>query len=164
MPMFPKATPISAPLPEAIVTSRTTVMDVDAEPDPQVVVQRHSYDFNDLAGGVGQQIMTVIGNAPEGCHYFNPAITVSCSLPTTAFFGKIRQEQARWCRIASQTFRKRDRRSAKKWVSHEIIGDKHLRYLDRAMCFTGALFINGSLVPHHKWPQPPRNDGQGPVK
>lgn len=134
------------------MTIRTTIMDADCEPVPSVTVQRHAYDFNDLAGGVDQRIITTIGQTPEGCHYFNPGVTVSCPQPTLAFFAKVRQEQARWCRIASQTFKKRERRRVKIWISHERITDKHARYLDRAACFTGILFINGRPVPHHRWP------------
>lgn len=133
--------------------TRTAVIDVDAELTPKVVVRRHIYDFNDLAGGIDQQIIITIGQTPEGCHYFNPAATVSCHQPTPAFFAKVRQEQARWCRIASQTFKKRERRRVKTWVSHEWIRHKYARYLDRAVCFTGVLFISGRLVPHHQWPQ-----------
>ncbi|ODA29091.1 hypothetical protein [Planctopirus hydrillae] len=119
-------------------------MDTDTEPDPQVRVQRHVYDFNDLAGGLAQRLTTIM-DAPAGCHYLNPAVSVSCSQPTPAFFAKVKQEQARWCRIASQTFRKRERRSAKSWISHERITNKYARFLDRAACFTGFLFIDGKV-------------------
>jgi hypothetical protein len=127
-------------------------MDTDVELAPRVTVQRHDYDFNDLAGGVDQRIIATIGQTPEGCHYFNPAVTVSCPQPTLEFFTKVRQEQARWCRIASQTFKKRERRRVKSWISHERGSNKHARYLDRAACLTGILFIDGRLVPHHLWP------------
>lgn len=137
-------------MPEAIVTSRITVMDADEEPDQQVRVQRHVYDFNDLAGGVSQRLTTII-HAPAGCHYLNPAVTVSCSQPTPAFFAEVRREQARWCRIASQTFRKRERRRVKNWASSEPVSNRYARYLDRAACLTGLLFIDGRHVPHNQW-------------
>ncbi len=134
------------------MNSRTIVMDADEEPDPQVSVQHHVCDFDDLASGVGQRLTTII-RAPTGCHYLNPAVTVSCSQATPAFFALVRREQARWCRIASQTFRKRERRRVKTWVCLDPAISKYARYLDRAACLTGLLFINGKLVPHHRWPQ-----------
>lgn len=145
-------TPSTATEPEASVTTRTTVMDADVELAPRVTVQRHAYDFNDLAGGVDQRIIATIGQTPEGCHYFNPAVTISCPQPTAAFFAKIRKEQARWCRIAGQTFKKRERRRVRFWISHERVSNKYARYLDRAACLTGILFIDGRPVPHHRWP------------
>jgi hypothetical protein len=134
------------------VIIRTTAMDAEVETAFRVSIQRYEYDFNDLAGEVERRIVATIGQAPEGCHYFNPAATVSCSQPTNAFFAKVRQEQARWCRIASQTFKKRERRRVKSWISHERVSNKHTRYLDRATCLTGVLFIDGRPVPHHQWP------------
>jgi hypothetical protein len=135
------------------VTAHTKVIDADIDRDPRVKVRRHVYDFNDLAEGVGQRIITTVGRHPQGCHYFTPAVTVSCPMPTAAFFAKVRQEQARWCRIASHTFRKRQRRRVKSWIGHEPRDSKLARYLDRAMCLTGILFIDGSVVPHHQWPR-----------
>jgi hypothetical protein len=133
------------------MTSRTTGMDIDAETDLQVSVQRHAYDFNDLAGGVGQRLTTII-QTPAGCRYLNPAVTVSCPQPTRAFFAKVQREQARWSRIASQTFRKQVRRRVKTWVSLEPASGKYARFLHRSACLTGLLFIDGRLVPHHQWP------------
>lgn len=124
-------------------------MDSDAEPDPQVRVQRHAYDFNDLAEEVAQRL-TTINQAPAGCHYLNPAVTVSCSQPTPAFFALVRREQARWCRIASQTIRKRERRRVKSWACLEPASNKFARYLNRAACLTGLLFIDGRLFPYHQ--------------
>lgn len=136
------------------MTTRTTAMESDSdEPTPRVTSRRHWYDFNDLAEGVGQRILTVVRHTPEGCHYFTPAATVSCPSPTPAFFAKVRQEQAHWCRIASQTFRKRARRRVRSWTSNQHFGNKHHRYLDRAICLTGILFIDGRIVPHHRWPK-----------
>lgn len=126
-------------------------MDADEEPHLQVRVRRHGYDFNDLAEGVGQRL-TVINQSLAGCHYLNPAVTVSCSQPTPAFFTLVRREQARWCRIASQTFRKRERRQVKSWVCLEPAISKYARYLNRTACLTGLLFIDGRHVPHHLWP------------
>jgi hypothetical protein len=129
-------------------------MDSDAELDPQVRVRRHAYDFNDLADGVATRLITV-NQAPAGCHYLNPAVTVSCSQPNPAFFALVRREQARWCRIASQTIRKRERRRVKSWVCLEPASNKYASYLNRAACLTGLLFIDGQMVPHHRWPASP---------
>jgi len=151
VPVTTAVKPRSALVPEAIVTSRITVMDADEEPDQQVRVQRHVYDFNDLAGEVGQRLTTII-HAPAGCHYLNPAVTVSCSQPTPGFFAVVRREQARWCRTASDSIKKRERRRVKTWVCLEPATTKYARYLNRAACLTGLLFIDGEMVPHHRWP------------
>lgn len=133
------------------MTIRTTAMDAEVETAFRVSIQRHEYDFNDLAGEVERRIVATISQAPEGCHYFNPAATVSCSQPTNAFFAKVRQEQARWCRIASKVIKKRERRRVNSWVSHERLSNKFARFLDRSICFTGLLVVDGQIMPHHQW-------------
>lgn len=116
-----------------------------------VTVRRHRYDFQSLAEDVGHRIEATVLQAPHACHYFNPAVTVSCSHQTDAFFRTIRREQARWCRVASQTFRKRQRRRVRVWVASEPFHHKHARYLNRTACLTGILFMSGRLVPNHQW-------------
>lgn len=130
--------------------SKTAVIDADEEPHLQVRVQRHDYDFNELAERVGQRLTAVI-QAPAGCHYLNPAVTVTCPQPTTAFFSVVRREQARWCRTASESIKKRERRRVKNWVCSEPAINKYDRYLNRSACLTGILLIDGKMVPHHRW-------------
>jgi len=76
--------------------------------------------------------------------------------PLPKFFQIVRSEQASWCRQASQTFPRQVRRRSSRWVSGgQWISNKHARCLDRTMCFTGVLFIDGKLIPSHSWPKPP---------
>ena len=36
----------------------------------------------------------------------------------------------------------------------EWLKNKYDRYLDRALCFTGILYIDGQLILPHNWPGP----------
>lgn len=140
--------------PEVIVLTRTIVLDNDdLEQTPRVLVQRHRPDFENLAEAVFQRILATVGQSATGCHYFNPATTVSCTGPTLAFFVVVGKEQARWCRQVRHTFPKRTRRRVQNWVSHERTNHMFDRYLNRAACFTGILFIDQQLVPPHLWPK-----------
>ncbi len=137
-------------------TTRTTVMDSDdGEAEPKVMIHRHPTDMHTLADDVGQRISSILQQNPTGCHYFNPAVTVSCSSPLPKFFQFVRSEQARWCRQASTSFSRQARRRVKDWVSHERMNNMYARYLDRALCFTGILFIDGKQIPSHSWPKQP---------
>ena len=130
-------------------------MDADqSEMNLKVRIQRHHPDMHSLAEDVWDRIAATVNRAPLGCHYFNPAVTVSCPRPSPEFFRIVRREQAKWCRQTNTTFPRRARRRASNWVSGgEVIRHKFGRYLDRALCFTGLLIIDGRLVPHHKWPK-----------
>ena len=132
---------------------RTTVTDADEEGNSMVNVRHYKADMNSLAEDVGERIATSITQNPTGCRYFNPVVTVSCPSPTPAFFRIVRKEQARWCRQASATFPRHARRLASTWIAGgEWISHKYARYLNRAACFTGILFVNGRIVPAHEWP------------
>ena len=139
--------------PKVTRTTRTTVMDADAtEAKATVKVQRHIIDMHTISDDVGRRVVTTLKHCPAGCVYFNPAVTVACPQPTTEFFCVVNKEQARWCRQASQTFPRNARRSPSRWASGgEWISNKYARYLDRALCFTGILFIDGQFVPPPKW-------------
>ncbi len=122
-------------------------------PDPEVTVRRCRPDMAELGDEAAGRIATVLQENPAGCVYFNLAATVSWPTPSADFFGTVRKEQAHWCRQAGRTFPRSVRRRAIKWVGEgEWIGHKFARYLDRAVCFTRALFIGGRFVPPHRWP------------
>lgn len=132
---------------------QTTSMDaVLNEQEPKVFIQRHSFDIQSLADDVCSRVDRSLRDNPSGCLYFNPAVTVSSSEPAPEFFRVVRKEQARWCRRSSSTFSKKARGSSRSWVTDEgEINGKYARYLDRALCFTGVLFVNGKIVPPHQW-------------
>ncbi len=134
-------------------TTYSTVMDAESDDDEALVtIQRHPIDMHVLTEDVGHRVVATLNRNPAGCFYFNPAVTVSCSIPTADFFCILRKEQAKWCRQASKTFPRNVRRTASKWVGGgEWINHKYARFLDRALCFTGILFIDGQLIPSHAW-------------
>ena len=134
-------------------TTRTTVMDADpTEAEAAVNVHPHLIDMHTMSDDVGRRVVITLKQRPAGCVYFNPAVTVTCPEPTTEFFRIVKKEQARWCRQASKTFPRNARRSPSRWVSGgEWISNKYARYLDRTLCFTGILFIDGQFVPPPKW-------------
>jgi hypothetical protein len=135
-------------------TTRTTVMDAEpAKAQARIDIQRHPTDMHTLSDDVGNRIVATLKRNQAGCVYFNPAVTVSCPSPTTGFFQVIAKEQGRWCRQARDGFAKKARRSASSWVGGgDLFDHKFARYLDRALCFTGVLFIDGQLVLPHNWP------------
>ena len=137
--------------------TRTTVLDeVPIDARPEVRIDRHPLDWNTLAVDVAGRIETALQQGATGCRYFNPAVTVSCVQPSQDFLRIVRKEQARWCRQAGKTIPRRNRRSSSRWTSGgQWISNKYARYLDRALCFTGVLFIDGQLIPSHSWPKPP---------
>ena len=137
--------------------TRTTVLDeVPIDARPEVLIDRHPLDWNTLAEDVAGRIETSLQQATTGCRYFNPAVTVTCLQPSQEFLRIVRKEQARWCRQAGKTISRRNRRSSSRWISGgQWISNKYARYLDRALSFTGILFIDGQLIPPHSWPKPP---------
>lgn len=136
-------------------TSRTAVMDEVPSPlKPKVRVNHHPVDWNTLAESVAERIYAFLNQGAKGCRYFNPAATVSCPSPTPEFFRLIRRVQSGWCRRAGGTIPRSARRSSSRWVSSDTgINSKHDLHLDRALCFTGVLFIDGKLVLPHNWPK-----------
>ena len=132
---------------------RTTVLDeVPIDATLEVQIDRHSVNWNTLAEDVAGRIKKALQQGTAGCWYFSPAVTVTCLQPTPEFFRLVRTEQARWCRQAGKTIPRTVRRSSSRWIgAGQWISNKYARYLDRALSFTGILFINGKLVLPHKW-------------
>ena len=133
---------------------RTSVMDAERDDDrsSEITIHRHPTDMNNLAEPVVERIIAHMKQNPTGCVYFNPAVTVSCPQPCPKFFQRVKKEQARWCRQASSTFENSVRRTVSSWTSPDVVNRSRDRYHDRALCFTGILFINGKMISHHNWP------------
>ena len=143
--------------------TRTTVLDeVTIDARPEVQIDRHPVDWNTLAEDVAGRIKTALQQGVAGCRYFNPAVTVTCLQPTPEFFGMARKEQAHWCRRARHTIPRSNRRSSSRWTSGgQLISNKFARYLDRALCFTGVLFIDSKLILPHEWASLPGHVRKG---
>ena len=133
--------------------TRTTVLDeVPIEAKPEIRIERHPVDWNTLAEDVAERITIVLKRNAIGCRYFNPAVTVTCLQPRPEFWRIVRKEQARWCRQSGKTIPRRNRRSPSHWTgSGQWISNKYARFLDRALSFTGVLFIDGRLLSTHEW-------------
>lgn len=153
VPVPGSTTHLAGNTPMVISMTRTSCLDADHKPTTEKVrIHRHQPDMHTLADDVGNRIKATLEVNPTGCHYFNPAVTVFCAEPVPVFFRTVRREQSDWCRRTNGTFLRRARRRASSWVSGgEWISHKFRRYLDRALCFTGILFIDGELVLPHKW-------------
>ena len=86
-----------------------------------------------------------------------PAIWIASAIsdphPRPAFFRLVKKEQARWCKTASESIKNKVRRKVSTWISPAVVYGDIDRYHDRALCFTGILFINGKMIPHHNWPK-----------
>lgn len=134
--------------------SRTTSMDADtAGHDLRVTVQHRRVDYENMPDEVAKRIVSILRADTSGCHYVNPAVTVSCRTPSQAFMQTVRKQQAAWCRRFSRMFPELSRRSVKDWASHEYLTNRKARYLDRALTFTGILFIDGRIIPPNQWSQ-----------
>lgn len=133
--------------------TKTSVLDADiSESEVSVCVKRHKRNMENPAKEVCERVVVTLQQHPTGSFYFNPIVTVSHPEPTEEFFQIIRKEQSRWCRQAANTFPRRTRRSPSQWVGGgEKIDNKFRRYLDRALCFTGVLFVDGELIPTGNW-------------
>lgn len=118
-----------------------------------IKIHRYTPNIKYLAEKVGQRIAARLEQNPAGCIYFNPAVTISCPQPSPEFFQLVKKEQARWCGQASSTFEKSVRRKVSTWISPAVVNGNIDKYLDRALCFTGILFINGKMIAHHNWPK-----------
>jgi hypothetical protein len=128
-------------------------MDTDWDDDPSPIrIHRHTPNMAYLAEEVERRIIARLGHNPAGCVYFNPAVTISCSQPNPEFLQIVKKEQARWCRQASKTFKNHARRRVSSWISPAVVNGERDQFHDRALCFTGILFINGKMIPHHNWP------------
>ena len=132
--------------------SRTSVKEVDRVDDRSSInIDRHTPDMDHLTEEVGKRIAARLEQNPAGCFYFNPAVTICCPLPEAEFFQIVRKEQAHWCRQAGKTIPRKVRRNVSTWVSHRQISNKYARYLDRALSFTGIMFIDGEIIPSTLW-------------
>ncbi len=140
--------------PKVTQNPRTSVMDAERDDDrsSRITIHRHSQYMSNLAEPVIGRIIAHVTQNPTGCVYFNPAVTISCSQPCPAFFQVVKKEQADWCRQASRTFKNPVRRRVSSWISPAVVNGERSRYHDRALCFTGILFINGKMIPHRNWP------------
>ena len=132
-----------------MITSTCTQPDCT---DSRIVVRRHRIDWNDLISPTLERAETALSETPEGCIYLNPGVTVTCSELTADFFLEVRKRQAEWCRRAGRTIPRRVRRRVARWVDDSGLAlSKTQRYLRRAMCFTGVLFVNGRLMHPDHW-------------
>lgn len=138
---------------------RTSVMDAEWDDDrsSKITIHRHSPNMNQLAEQVVERIIAHMEQNATGCLYFNPAVTISCLQPSPEFIQLIKKEQSRWCRQASETFKNHSRRKVSTWSSPAVVNGERDQYHDRALCFTGILFINGKMIAHHNWPKADRS-------
>jgi len=151
--------------------SRTTSLDDDYLVRPKVQVTHYRPDFHTLSQDVGGRAVGELSRVRSGCIYLNPIVTIRCSCPHEAFFEKVWRFQAQWCRRAKTAFSERGRRNVAEWVGGgEVLTTKYGKFLDRSLCFTGILFIDGKVVAPHDWPCPrkkfrPRNhEARQPIR
>jgi hypothetical protein len=121
------------------------------QPETPVMVERHQPNLEDPGPEVEDRIMLLPQPFPN-CLYLNPIVTVTCDEATPEFFRTVRKQQGLWCCRCKTTYPRKARRSVKDWVNSSGAPRREERYLDRALCFIGLLFLNGSLIPPHKWP------------
>jgi hypothetical protein len=133
--------------------SLTTSLDDDQPLGREVLVTHYRPDFETLAEEVGNRAVKELSRNAAGCLYLNPLVTIRCRIPDQAFFKAVRRFQAQWCRRTKHTFPRRARRKVADWVGGgEVQSTRYGRFLDRSLCFTGVLFIDGRIIAPHDWP------------
>lgn len=120
------------------------------------LVTTYRFDMDRLAETVAVRSQdALLESRGVGCLYLNPIVTVRSPTPTGQFFNAARKYQGQWCRQFKQIFPNRSQWNAATFVSADMPtprrSEKYRRFLERALCFTGVLFINGDLVPPHDW-------------
>ena len=134
--------------------TRTVCLDDDRSNHfgPRVVVRRHQVDWDDPAPETAKRAEAILFETPNQCVYVNPAVTITCSRPTANFFREVRKRQAEWCRRAGRMIPQWTRSRVSRWVGPgQTFSTKSERYLHRALCYTGILFIDGGIVPPCQW-------------
>jgi hypothetical protein len=134
-------------------TSKTICIDpVESPPAaPITVVRRHHPDIENLLEQVTSRVTDILSTEQPRYAFMNPIATVICSEPTSQFFRTVRKRQSEWCQRSRTTFGRRPTRQTKNWVTLEAIPSKLDRFLQRSLCFTGILFVDGNIVPPHEW-------------
>ena len=128
----------------------------DARSGDGVRVRRYRPDMGDPSSRVlrrGSRLLSVFRPAAL---YLNPQATVVADRADAAFYRAVRRQQARWCRRYGGTLGRASRRKVRDWRSPSLSADasKYDRYLDRAVVWTGVLFVHGRQSPPHEWPAP----------
>lgn len=126
-------------------------MKIRMDSNSPVQVERFQPNREDPAQAMRVRIIELAPLFPH-CVYFSPLATVSCDVPTPEFFRTARKIQAQWCQRCKTTYGRRARRSVKDWVNSDGVPNRQDRYVDRALCFIGLLFLEGKHVPPHQWP------------
>ena len=137
--------------------SWTTNPDSDFEstnterPNPTVRVRRHQPDIENLGKQVAARLGQILEREHPRCLFVNPIVTITCDKPTEEFFSIVRKRQAEWCKRSRTTFGRRASRKVRNWANANGPLKKRARFFDRALCFTGVLFVDGDLIPPHAW-------------
>ena len=125
---------------------------IDTErPNPTVQVRRHQPDIENLSEQVAVRLDQILEKEQPRCLFVNPIVTITSDKPTEEFFSIVRKRQAEWCKRSRTTFGRRASRKVKNWVNVNGPLKKQARFFDRALCFTGVLFVDGDLIPPHAW-------------
>lgn len=112
---------------------------------------RYKPNYEDPRHEVESRLMELQQPWPR-CVFLNPIATVMCSGPTRGFFRIARARQCEWCKKTKYVFPREIRSSVKKWFNPNTKGNREERYIDRAFCFIGVLFIEDEYVPPSIWP------------
>ncbi len=116
-----------------------------------VKIETHIPDFNALASEVESRGKAKIASGEYRCIFLNPIASVLADEPTPAFFRAVRQHQRRWFKQAGHVFPRSIRRSVRDYIADDGRMSKRDRFLHRARCWTGVLYVNGKLIQPQRW-------------
>ena len=128
----------------------------DARSGDGVRVRRYRPDMGDPSSRVLRRGSRLLSIFRPAALYLNPQATVVADEADAAFYRAVRRQQARWCRQYGGTLGRASRRKVRDWRSPSLSANasKYDRYLDRAVVWTGVLFVHGRQSPPHEWPAP----------
>ncbi len=131
--------------------------------DPSLKIRDFNPDFDKLAEEVGRRIAEW-GNQPTGAAYFTPDVQVTADSPSLAFMRAVRKYRGRWVMKMRKQFPRWVLASVAAWIPDGDCQGKKDHYLNRSMCVTGILFVNGRILPGHEWPDRERRPKCTPTR
>jgi hypothetical protein len=91
----------------------------DRTTNDQVLVKKYPVDWNEPADDTAIRALQLIRHRTPGCHYLNPAYTVSADSNCPEFIRRARQYRIRWCTELCKVFGSGGRRRSARRMARE---------------------------------------------
>lgn len=132
----------------------------------EVTILHHQPHFENLAEEVAFRTQEFLESEHPRYLYANPIVTISCEDPAPEFFRIARKRQSQWCQRFRKVLGRSSFRKVQNWTL--VPGEKemprklrkYLKFIERSLCLTGLLFIDGKPIPSDQWPDRDTNHSQ----